>query len=356
MVQTMDLSSNPTKTTQDKDTETPPLPQPTRPLSFTNGSLKQQHRHENHHALTHAPLPTVVSYRECLKNHAANIGGHALDGCGEFMPCPTAEPSDPTSLKCAACGCHRNFHRRDQPEEPTSKHFLRSFHNGHPFQLQPLRLSSQPRQGRSSSPSLSPSPSSSTGPTPSPQSPPPVSHLPPNSYFASPPQMLLALSTGFSTGPPSDNLPHAHKSFNPTVGVKSSEATNYSNGKKRFRTKFNQEQKEKMCLFAEKLGWKMQRSEERLIEEFCKEIGVRRGVLKVWMHNNKHTVGKKDRGLSHSNNLGDEASNGDNTNNEGRVLSYDSNQDNEIVDDQNQNGEDRRANFNFFANGSSASS
>ncbi|MFS7990794.1 putative transcription factor ZF-HD family [Helianthus anomalus] len=41
------------------------------------------------------------------------MGGHAVDGCDEFMPSPT---SSPTSLKCAACGCHRNFHRRE-PEE-----------------------------------------------------------------------------------------------------------------------------------------------------------------------------------------------------------------------------------------------
>ncbi|KAJ4971530.1 hypothetical protein NE237_004629 [Protea cynaroides] len=27
----------------------------------------------------------VVRYRECRKNHAANIGGFALDGCREFM-------------------------------------------------------------------------------------------------------------------------------------------------------------------------------------------------------------------------------------------------------------------------------
>ncbi|KAL8537445.1 hypothetical protein ACS0TY_012539 [Phlomoides rotata] len=33
-------------------------------------------------------------YKECLKNHAVGIGG--LE-----------------SLKCAACGCHRNFHRRE---------------------------------------------------------------------------------------------------------------------------------------------------------------------------------------------------------------------------------------------------
>ncbi|KAK1287181.1 ZF-HD homeobox protein [Acorus calamus] len=28
----------------------------------------------------------TVKYRECLKNHAAAMGGNATDGCGEFMP------------------------------------------------------------------------------------------------------------------------------------------------------------------------------------------------------------------------------------------------------------------------------
>ncbi|KAJ4713594.1 Zinc-finger homeodomain protein [Melia azedarach] len=47
-------------------------------------------------------------YRECLRNHAASLGSYATDGCGEF----TADNTYPTSLQCAACGCHRNFHRR----------------------------------------------------------------------------------------------------------------------------------------------------------------------------------------------------------------------------------------------------
>ncbi|XP_020107239.1 zinc-finger homeodomain protein 2-like [Ananas comosus] len=50
-------------------------------------------------------------YRECMRNHAAAIGGQAYDGCGEFMP-GGAEGSL-EALKCAACGCHRNFHRRN---------------------------------------------------------------------------------------------------------------------------------------------------------------------------------------------------------------------------------------------------
>uniref|UniRef100_A0A0C9QV83 TSA: Wollemia nobilis Ref_Wollemi_Transcript_7252_1105 transcribed RNA sequence n=1 Tax=Wollemia nobilis TaxID=56998 RepID=A0A0C9QV83_9CONI len=52
-----------------------------------------------------------VRYRECRKNHAASIGGYAVDGCGEFMP--SGEEGTPAALKCAACNCHRNFHRRE---------------------------------------------------------------------------------------------------------------------------------------------------------------------------------------------------------------------------------------------------
>ncbi|XP_040385605.1 mini zinc finger protein 1-like [Oryza brachyantha] len=65
---------------------------------------------------TAAPAPgrkenKVVRYRECQRNHAASIGGHAVDGCREFM----ASGADGTAaaLLCAACGCHRSFHRRE---------------------------------------------------------------------------------------------------------------------------------------------------------------------------------------------------------------------------------------------------
>ena len=53
----------------------------------------------------------VVHYRECQRNHAASIGRHAVDGCREFM----ASGADGTAaaLMCAACGCHRSFHRRE---------------------------------------------------------------------------------------------------------------------------------------------------------------------------------------------------------------------------------------------------
>ncbi|EYU22417.1 hypothetical protein MIMGU_mgv1a026791mg, partial [Erythranthe guttata] len=59
-------------------------------------------------------------------------------------------------------------------------------------------------------------------------------------------------------------------------------------------SKFSQEQKEKMRYFSAKMGWKMQKSDEAAVREFCREIGVTRGVLKVWMHNNKNTFAKKE--------------------------------------------------------------
>ncbi|KDP41197.1 hypothetical protein JCGZ_15604 [Jatropha curcas] len=245
----MDLTTrNPqTKTPDsDTDTETPLQTHLSRALSLTNGSPS-----------FHPPPQTVVSYKECLKNHAATLGGLALDGCGEFMPSPSASLSDPTSLKCVACGCHRNFHRRDSLQPPP----VVAFHWS----------TSSPSPGQTSSGPSHSDPNS------------PASPIPQQSVYPSAPHMLLALSTGHS-GPFEEN--HHHQMNHPTVMN--------PHGKKRARTKFTEEQKEKMHLFAEKLGWKMMRAnDEKIVEEFCSEVGVKRNVFKVWMHNNKH---RKEKG------------------------------------------------------------
>ncbi|XAR71246.1 hypothetical protein NMG60_11028420 [Bertholletia excelsa] len=52
-----------------------------------------------------------VRYGECQKNHAASVGGYAVDGCREFMA--AGEEGSEAALFCAACSCHRNFHRRE---------------------------------------------------------------------------------------------------------------------------------------------------------------------------------------------------------------------------------------------------
>ncbi|GFZ14400.1 homeobox protein 23 [Actinidia rufa] len=223
-----DYNATPTHSL-DTQNNTPPA---NKSLSFTNGTLKK------HSPYDPQPLAVVGVYRECLKNHAASLGGHAVDGCGEFMPSPAATHSDPTSLKCAACGCHRNFHRRD--DDPSPAALFLDFRRPPPL----------PRRG--SSPLSSPSP------------------------------------------PPPPQPSHHHQNAVTTPATPTEAKAENPSGRKRFRTKFSQDQKEKMHSFSEKLGWKMQRSEEGLIEEFCSEIGVGKGVLKVWMHNNKHTFGKRD--------------------------------------------------------------
>jgi len=98
--------------------------------------------------------------------------------------------------------------------------------------------------------------------------------------------MLMALSSGLTESDDPDGNTHNNSNNNLSHH-------HHRGMKKRFRTKFSQDQKEKMHLFAEKMGWRMQKQDEAIVQQFCNEIGVGKGVLKVWMHNNKHTLGKK---------------------------------------------------------------
>lgn len=187
-----------------------------------------------------------VKYRECQKNHAANLGGHAIDGCGEFMP--SGEEGTLEALRCAACDCHRNFHRREIEGEMVSCECLYG-----------------PARDRKSMGAL-------YGP---PHMPLP---LPSPSSILQGRQMIMAFN------------PPAAESDDFDGGLMSPPSSLL---KKRFRTKFTQEQKDQMLVFAEKLGWRIQKHDEGAVQQFCAEAGVKRHVLKVWMHNNKNTLGKK---------------------------------------------------------------
>jgi len=66
-----------------------------------------------------------------------------------------------------------------------------------------------------------------------------------------------------------------------------------SQSKKRFRSRFTHEQREKMLDFAGARGWKILKRDENIVEHFCNEIGVKLQVFKSWVQNNKHTLGKK---------------------------------------------------------------
>eukprot|EP00249_Psilotum_nudum_P010922 c22848_g1_i2 orf=883-1647(+) len=189
-----------------------------------------------------------VRYRECRKNHAASMGGHALDGCGEFMP--SGDEGSLEALKCAACSCHRNFHRREVEGEPPC---YCSSPGNDPNRLTQMALPPHPAVAFHSNPVV-------TRP---------------------PPQMIMALSSGRiesedqGMGPLSFPHPCQPHSGLPIPVMK-----------KRFRTKFSSDQKEKMSDFAEKLGWRIQKHDEAAVQQFCSEVGVKRRVLKVWMHNN----------------------------------------------------------------------
>jgi len=189
----------------------------------------------------------AVRYRECNRNHAVNSGGHAVDGCGEFMP--SGEEGTVEALKCAACDCHRNFHRKEVEGEATCEICRNVIQNEAPGKRD---FGAPSAQAGGSQMLALPSPAQI------------ISRVPP--YLLGP-------------GGPADS----------DGGLSGSPSTI----KKRFRTKFTTEQKEKMAAFAEKLGWKIQKHDEAAVQEFCAEIGVKRHVLKVWMHNNKHTIGKK---------------------------------------------------------------
>ncbi|KAK4794325.1 hypothetical protein SAY86_012319 [Trapa natans] len=90
------------------------------------GQSHMLHRHHHHHDRPledqqhHAVVgygsrnisnKAVVRYMECMKNHAAAMGGTAMDGCGEFTP--SGEEGTIEALTCSACSCHRNFHRKE---------------------------------------------------------------------------------------------------------------------------------------------------------------------------------------------------------------------------------------------------
>ncbi|OMO87589.1 hypothetical protein CCACVL1_08922 [Corchorus capsularis] len=208
---------------------------------------------------SNAAKPTSsVRYRECLKNHAANIGGNVYDGCGEFMPC--GEEGTLEALKCAACDCHRNFHRKEVDGETQFG-------------------------GNSSRRSLMLNPLQLPPPLPSPT----MMHH--HQKYSSPSSAMVApMNVAFGSGGGGGGTESSSEDLN----VFQSNADGmpppppYVLSKKRFRTKFTQEQKDKMLEFAEKVGWRINKQDEEEVEKFCAEVGVKRQVFKVWMHNNKN--------------------------------------------------------------------
>ncbi|KAA8537617.1 hypothetical protein F0562_027225 [Nyssa sinensis] len=143
-----------------------------------------------------APVAAPIRYRECLKNHAASIGGNIVDGCGEFMPSGRG-------------GLLGSFEKRGASTSTTSN-----------TAVSIVQATSQNLNGAatdSSSEDLN------------------FNAFQSNVAPPQPPPFVLS--------------------------------------KKRFRTKFTQEQKEKMLEFAEKVGWRIPKEDDADVQSFCAEVG-----------------------------------------------------------------------------------
>ncbi|MCO5599260.1 hypothetical protein L7F22_053361 [Adiantum nelumboides] len=189
---------------------------------------------------TMKPISGPVRYRECMKNHAASLGGHAVDGCGEFLACG-ADGFD--ALVCSACGCHRNFHRR----EVEGEHVCSCKHHNVPMNASLKGFTS-----------ITPGPLT----------------------MGTSEDMVLHSQA---------NLPTSPFAFADDADLLCDSLSR----KRRQRTKFYSEQKERMFLFADYLGWRIMKQNDGLVQQFCDEIGVKRSVFKVWMHNNKNNATKR---------------------------------------------------------------
>ncbi|GLJ22095.1 hypothetical protein SUGI_0414270 [Cryptomeria japonica] len=214
------------------------------------------------------PVKKSVKYRECLKNHAASIGGHAIDGCGDFMP--SGEEGTLEALKCAACNCHRNFHRREVEGEPPCY-----------YCYNPRKDARRRSGGATVAGSMAPLLQTSA---------PPLALPAPSRFPAH--QMIMALGGDSDDGGGGGGGGY----MSVYGGGGGGGGGGHVMMKKRFRTKFTNEQKEKMSVFAEKIGWRIQKHDEAAVQQFCADVGVKRHVLKVWMHNNKsHVLAKSNR-------------------------------------------------------------
>ncbi|XP_057495990.1 zinc-finger homeodomain protein 2-like [Actinidia eriantha] len=160
---------------------------------------------------------TIVSYRECQRNFTSRRGqvGHA---CPEFVVAGE-------DLLCATCGCHRNYHRKEEVAvevEPGIDQVLRQMASAAPL-----------------------------------------------------PQLLILAPHIPLAPPPEDDIPG------------DGEIEQESEPRKRDRARLTPAQREMMRVYAGRLGWSLQGHNEEELLRFCSDIGIIPQVFKVWMNNNR---------------------------------------------------------------------
>ncbi|XP_010068685.2 zinc-finger homeodomain protein 10 [Eucalyptus grandis] len=170
-----------------------------------------------------------VAYNECLHNHAANLGRYMVDGCHEYSPKIIS-----ADLLCAACGCHRNYHRKVTIFDPDNTEASGNHSPGDHNLITPKEESFD--------------------------------------HEAVPPMI--------GTGGEDERL---NQLVDPAQHEK----------KKRPKSRFTKEQVEQMRAFAENLGWSTRdRSRVPEIMVFCASMGITKVVFTTWLYNNKKHYGR----------------------------------------------------------------
>ncbi|XP_071713680.1 zinc-finger homeodomain protein 2-like [Rutidosis leptorrhynchoides] len=197
--------------------------------------------------------PISFRYRECRKNVSPNAMHPIFDGCGEFV---SSGPEDTLEATiCAACKCHMSFHRKEEigQQQQQEQQLQQQVHDVHRYQHNYVPAGNI--QVTSSSTSHAPNEDKCT-------------------------QVL--------------SLPSAQREDKKEIVTSGSSGGEGSSGaRKRQRTKFTSEEKDKMLRFAVSIGWRKNKENECEVNNFCKETGIKRKAFIVWMHNNKHTLGRK---------------------------------------------------------------
>ncbi|KAE8811520.1 zinc-finger homeodomain 1 [Hordeum vulgare] len=245
------------------------------------------------------PAVKEVRYKECGRNLVPASGGHVVDGCREWMPLIDCNPADPFSYKCAACGCHRNFHRQETTEIPPPPPPL--------MEAAPV-LHGLPRRREETPEDRLPGVDSDTDDDSDGTeydsdateydherfvSPPPLQ--PPHRYQYHPVALVQRAPVHISS------TPHMLRSLNSSapgalqgrrLPAQLSPATaqpphRVTPARKRHRTTFTTEQKQGMMELAERLGWRLRRHDRNMVDAGCRDIGISRRVFRDWMHNKK---------------------------------------------------------------------
>ncbi|XP_048502143.1 zinc-finger homeodomain protein 6 isoform X2 [Beta vulgaris subsp. vulgaris] len=217
-------------------------------------------------------LKGMIRYRECQKNHAAHLGSRVVDGCGEFMP--SGEEGTPLALKCAACDCHRNFHRREvEGETTTTTTTTTTGTNSGGIPLLPPPPSAMTtancyisfsKYNKNRTPVTTATTTATAMPV----------HYQHGQYTHNRVPLMMAFGgSGAAAESSSDDL-NGYRAGNSDYGGQIIDQ--YGLSKKRFRTKFTQDQKDKMMEFAEKLEWKIQKQNDVELQRFCTDVGVKR--------------------------------------------------------------------------------